>query len=144
MFFRNARVILFKPKDGSTPPITLTRVWWSNDESDYSDYPSNGDGTFNNSCFPEGKYSTNSVKIEFGTDVNSIADNTFTMGSFLTNIIISNTVRTIDSWAFASCENLTTITIPDSVTTIGEGAFSGCNITNVTIVANGGNAANVR
>jgi hypothetical protein len=57
----------------ATGPATrsVTRVWWSNDESDYSDCQSHN-GTFDSSCFPDGKTNTDAVKVEFGSDVTII------------------------------------------------------------------------
>lgn len=58
---------------GGSAPATraVTRIWWSNDESDYSDCPSNT-GTFYNSSLPEEKYNSDAVKVEFGLDVTII------------------------------------------------------------------------
>ena len=96
---------------GGSAPATraVTRIWWSNDESDYSDCSSNN-GTFNDSCFPEGKSNSDSVKVEFGSDVTSIGED-----------------------AFLECTNLTSVTIPNSVTSIGGCAFEYCpSLTSVT------------
>lgn len=52
----------------------------------------------------------------------------------VTEVVIPDSVTTIDSFAFLGCRNLTSVTIPDSVTNIGRGAFSGCwSLTSVTI-----------
>ena len=57
-------------------------------------------------------------------------------GSFssnnLTNVVIPNSVITIDKYAFAS-NQLTTVIIPNGVTTIGYNAFADNKLTNVTI-----------
>ena len=81
---------------------TPTRIWWSDDESDFSDCPSNN-GTFSSSCFPEGKSNYEAIKVEFGSDVTNIVE-----------------------YAFFACENLTNAIIPNSVTSIGNNAFNGC------------------
>jgi Leucine-rich repeat (LRR) protein len=58
----------------------------------------------------------------------------YPMGKQETEYHIPDTVTTIESYAFSSCNNLTNIIIPDSVTTIGGNAFSYCNgLTNITI-----------
>ena len=45
----------------------------------------------------------------------------------ITKIIISNSVTSIDYYAFENCSSLTSITIPNSVTIIGNGAFENCS-----------------
>ena len=50
------------------------------------------------------------------------------------NILLDNTVTTINGYAFIDCTKLTNITIPNSVTTIGSSAFYGCTgLTTITI-----------
>ncbi len=52
----------------------------------------------------------------------------------ITNLIIPNSVTSIENYAFQYCSGLTSITIPNSVTSIGEGAFDGCSgLTSITI-----------
>ena len=144
-------------KDHSGPaPRAVTRIWWSNDESNFSDCPSNN-GTFDDTCFPTGKSNTDAVKVEFGSDVTSIGlevfidcsgltnvtipnsvirieDEAFYNCTNLTSVMIDNGVMSIGSYAFADCSGLTSITVPNSVTSIGDGVFLECsNLTNVTI-----------
>ena len=45
---------------------------------------------------------------------------------FLSKIVISSSVTSIDDWAFSNCSSLSKIVIPSSVTSIGRGAFAGC------------------
>ena len=55
-------------------------------------------------------------------------------GTEVTNVAIPNSVTSISSYAFYSCEGLTSLTIPESVTSIGEDAFFGCTgLTKLTI-----------
>ena len=50
------------------------------------------------------------------------------------NIIITNGVTSIGSYAFYTCSRLTSVTIPNSVTSIGDMAFYECTtLTSVTI-----------
>lgn len=84
------------------------------------------------------------MEVTIGTGVTRIADYMFNNCSGLTSITIPNNVTEIGDDAFSSCTSLMSVTIPDSVTYIGA-AFYDCNeLTSVTIVANGGNAANVQ
>lgn len=50
----------------------------------------------------------------------------FRNNQLLKSIILPNSVRVINSEAFAYCKSLTNINIPNSVTNIGEGAFRCC------------------
>lgn len=71
----------------------VTRIWWSNNESDYSDCPSNN-GTFDDSCIPEEKNTYEIMKVEFGSDVTSIGNSAFS-DSGLTSVAIPNSVTSI-------------------------------------------------
>lgn len=51
----------------------------------------------------------------------------------LKNVVLSNSIDTIDSYAFEGCTALTSIVIPNSVVYIGREAFRGCGITSVNI-----------
>lgn len=52
----------------------------------------------------------------------------------LTNLVISNSVTSIDSLAFCRCSGLTSVTIPNSVKSIGKSAFEGCSsLTTITM-----------
>jgi len=55
-------------------------------------------------------------------------------GGHLTGVVIPNTVKTIEGYAFWLQKNLGNVTIPSSVTSIGKYAFCWCaNMTSVTI-----------
>ena len=63
-----------------------------------------------------------------------IADDAFSGCSYLTSVVIPNSVKSIGNWAFYACINLTSIEIPNSVTSIGGLAFYNCKgLTSVTI-----------
>ena len=52
----------------------------------------------------------------------------------ITDLVIPDSVTSIDYGAFCDCSGLTSITIPDSVTSIGEFAFYNCSgLTSITI-----------
>lgn len=53
----------------------------------------------------------------------------------LNNINLPDGITTISNEAFSCCTNLSNITIPNSVTSIGVGAFGGCGFTSITIPA---------
>ena len=77
------------------------------------------------------------INITIPDSVTSVGDFTFSECYYLTNIKISNNVKSIGNNAFATCSNLESITIPDSVTNIGSNAFYSCtSLTNVTLSSN--------
>ncbi|MBR5854175.1 MAG: leucine-rich repeat protein, partial [Paludibacteraceae bacterium] len=50
------------------------------------------------------------------------------------DLVIPNSIDTINDYAFYNCGSLTSVTIPNSVTSIGNSAFRGCSsLTSVTI-----------
>ena len=54
--------------------------------------------------------------------------------SGLENIILTSSIKTIESAAFFGCSSLTTVTIPEGVTKIDEGAFMNCeSLEDITI-----------
>ena len=62
------------------------------------------------------------------------AHHLYLRNSEITNLVIPESVTTIGSYAFISCNELTGVTIPNSITTIGKGAFSKCDgLTRVNI-----------
>ncbi len=54
----------------------------------------------------------------------------------ITNLIIPNSVTSIEKYAFYNCSGLTSITIPNSVTSIGDRAFAGCMLENILLKSN--------
>ena len=79
---------------------------------------------------PQGLKGNYSVKV--GTRI--ICDDAFSKCSFLTSIVISNSVVSIGDGAFSGCTSLSSIVIPDSVTRIGNLAFSNCtSLSNIVI-----------
>ena len=64
----------------------------------------------------------------------SYAHHLYLNGEEVKDLVIPNSVTSIDRRAFYGCENLTSVTIPNSVTSIGIQAFYGCSgLTSVTI-----------
>ena len=64
----------------------------------------------------------------------SYAHHLYLNGEEVKDLVIPNSVTSIDRRAFYGCENLTSVTIPNSVTSIGNGAFYDCSgLTSVTI-----------
>ena len=66
--------------------------------------------------------------------ITSIDDWAFYGYSNLTSITIPDSITSIGALAFRDCTNLSSIMIPDSVTSIGNGAFFNCNkLASITI-----------
>ncbi len=64
-------------------------------------------------------------------------------GGFVGSYVISSSINSIGTNAFASCLGLTSVTIPNSVTSIGDYAFLSCEgLTNVLIGNNVGSIGN--
>ena len=62
------------------------------------------------------------------------AGNLYLNGNLVTELIIPQTVTTIENSAFLNCTSITSVTIPESVTYIGNFAFQNCSsLTSVTI-----------
>lgn len=77
--------------------------------------------------------------------VTSIGMYAFSFCDGLTSVTIGDGVTGIGEHAFYGCSKLESVVIPDSVTSIERLAFSNCSgLTSVTIVANSGNAENVK
>ena len=66
------------------------------------------------------------------TDCTEIAAHAFYNCSMLEEIILPETVATLNDYAFSGCSGLKSFTIPNTVEYIGEGIFRGCdNITEI-------------
>ena len=66
--------------------------------------------------------------------VTTIESHAFAGCENLTSVSISGSVKSIAFAAFMECKNLTSVSIPESVTSIGDTAFGGCtSLTSVTI-----------
>ena len=54
--------------------------------------------------------------------------------TYITGVVLPNSITDIGDSVFSGCTSLTSITIPDSVTSIGNSAFYGCtSLTSITI-----------
>ncbi len=66
--------------------------------------------------------------IEFDAPITKIPMNAFRRKKLTGNLVIPNSITTIEKSAFYQCTGLSgNLTIPNSVTTIGESAFNGCS-----------------
>ena len=76
-------------------------------------------------------------KISFSNSISNplySAHHLYMNGSEITDLVIPNSVTSIENSAFYNCSGLTSVTIPNSVTNIGDKVFSGCSgLTSVTI-----------
>ncbi len=74
------------------------------------------------------------TNIQLSNEIKSINSRAFYGCSSLTSINIPNGVTSIAYDAFSGCSSLTSISIPSSVTSIGDRAFSGCSsLTSISI-----------
>lgn len=79
-----------------------------------------------------------SIKMRVATcqgDITMIDTSTFTNNTYLTKIILPNSLQTIGNSAFTNCSNLGSITFGSGLKSIGEDAFFGCNFYTVKIPA---------
>jgi hypothetical protein len=58
-------------------------------------------------------------------------------GEEVTDLIIPQTITTINKYAFINCLSLTSVTIPSSVTSIGMSAFASCNNLSTVTISSG-------
>lgn len=85
----------------------------------------------------EVRYKGSASKVRFPDKING--DPVVSIGATKTSkslvaVDIPNSVKLLDTDAFADCSNLTSVTIPDSVTEIGSNAFGCCkNLTSLNI-----------
>lgn len=111
-------------------PRPETRIWWSDEESDYNDYLIEGaldcPALIERGLMPEGSgtesepsWNNPPVKVEIGSAVTSIGDWAFYDCDDLMSVTIPDRVTSIGQSAFCYCTSLTSIIIPDSVTSIG-------------------------
>ena len=74
------------------------------------------------------------TEVVIPNSVISIDDAAFYNCKELKSVTIGNSVKSIGKYAFENCEELTSVTIPNSVTSIGEEAFYGCSgLTSINI-----------
>ena len=109
----------------------------SNEYSKGLEFVSNGDGTCTVSGI--GTCTDTDIKIPSvhnGEKVTSIGRLAFSRRTFLTRVVIPNSVTIIGKSAFVGCTNLISIFIPNSVTSIGDYAFAGCPSLNSLTVLN--------
>lgn len=92
------------------------------------------DYKYNNRPWESYKYNIKQIIVSNG--VTSIGTYAFYYCIESTSVAIPDSVTTIRKYAFANCYKLENVTIPDSVTTIGEQAFYACEtLTSVVIPA---------
>jgi len=72
------------------------------------------------------KYLGNEVAIKIKEGITDIEVSAFCPNTFVSDVIISNTVNTLHQEAFGACYNLTKVILPRSIRTIGENAFFKC------------------
>ncbi len=68
--------------------------------------------------------------------VSAIGAGAFSYCSYITSVVIPNTVRIIDKDAFESCSGMNTVSIPSSVTKIRDEAFAYCRTLTSVVIPN--------
>lgn len=93
-------------------------------EEDNTDYEITLETT--NSCEIGYGYKAKNGRISLlgGSDTENAVFQVFP--TYITELIISDSVTSIESGAFSNCTHLQSLIIPDSITSIGDGAFVGC------------------
>ena len=106
-----------------TPDYTNCIFYTTSDGNIVSPYNSNGFGA----TIISNKIINGIGAIVFDDSITTIGTEAFYSCDSLTSVTIGDSVTTIGYEAFGWCESLTSVTIPDSVTTIGDYAFNGCS-----------------
>lgn len=146
----------------STGPVFInsgtwgSNITWGLTEDGYFELGGTGamDNFSNGSARPWFKFRNDIVTAKVGNGITGISQHTFSactnlksvelpnsitvipmafVESGLTEIVIPESVTTIESMAFENCKSLTSLTIPASVTTIGNLAFDGSGLTSIVI-----------
>ena len=74
------------------------------------------------------------IKFNYYANPMSYSHNFYINDQEIKDLVISNSVDTINDYAFYGCSSLTSVTIPNSVISLGSHAFYGCSgLTSVTI-----------
>ena len=89
-----------------------------------------------NNCTYELHYMRGVKNVIIPETLNSINDYAFYECRNLTSVVIPDSVTTIGNYAFGWCKNLTSITMPNNVTNIAEEAFYGCSGINDVYISN--------
>ena len=112
-----------------------TRLYWT--DSDYTSVNAGLENDLTQSIITSNlgvHQKSDIVKVEIGTDVKSITNNTFYNCTGLASVTIPDEVTSIGRIAFMDCSSLTSVTIGNGVTSIGDNAFANCgDLTSVKI-----------
>ena len=80
------------------------------------------------------KFGRNLEKVIYNSEI--IPDGLFSYNKNLKEVVLGESVKSIDLGAFNDCISLTEITLPEGLESIGRAAFSGAGFTSLTIPAN--------
>lgn len=95
----------------------------------YDKIDEDGDGEFDSVEITKCDVSAKSISIPSkmnGLPVTRIGENAFDGCSYMTNVVIPDSVISIGSWAFRNCSSLESLTIGENVESIGDWAFYQC------------------
>lgn len=73
------------------------------------------------------------VSVSFAEGVTSVGEGAFYGNSYLRNVSFSNTMQTIDGFAFMNCENLSDFILPNSVIYLGQSCFTNTGISKIEL-----------
>ncbi len=115
--------------------ITLTSVTFGDNVTSIGNYAFDGCVSLSSVKLPDKLISiglaafadTGLKEVVIPDSVQTLESNAFSSCKSLDTVVLNNTITSIGAFTFYNCEKLKAINIPDSVTSIGNGAFQNCS-----------------